>query len=364
MTAVEAAQPAQSRFYELDGLRGIAAFAVVIYHLSDSSAYPGDPDLFYKFHWGQYGVQLFFLISGFVILVSARRSHRPTDFLISRASRLYPPYWIALTFTAAAALVVGVPTHHDELSPLAVVANYTMLQRWLNIANVDEVYWTLGVELQFYAVVFLLLALTGCRLTARVVVGTIGIWIAASLLVAVWAAPNSHNLNPMAVAGSTKLILNATITPYGSLFCVGMLAYLARNREIPRWPAVAAGVAASLQYGLVQSTTDAAVVGLLIAVFLLVAWRTQTRALTNSAALWLGRRSYSLYIGHLALGRFAIHYLLPYVGRTWATAFALVAVGAWASVLYEFGEQRGSRWLRERLVALSSKSHDRRSPHA
>ena len=81
------------RFRELDGLRGIAALAVVFSHYAaqHNSHFPEDPPPFHGFEWGAAGVQLFFIISGFVIFMSARRANRPSDFAISRAARLYPP---------------------------------------------------------------------------------------------------------------------------------------------------------------------------------------------------------------------------------------------------------------------------------
>ena len=53
--------------------------------------------------------------------------------------------------------------------------------------NVDEVYWTLAIEMQFYVLMFLLLVATRCRVTPRVVAGASGVWVAIGLAVAVWA---------------------------------------------------------------------------------------------------------------------------------------------------------------------------------
>lgn len=51
--------------------------------------------------WGRYGVQFFFVISGFVIFLTLSRANSIWDFAANRFSRLYPPYWacIAITFT-------------------------------------------------------------------------------------------------------------------------------------------------------------------------------------------------------------------------------------------------------------------------
>lgn len=83
-----------SRFRELDGLRGIAALAVVLSHFTGTHnlRYVDDPAPLFDAWWGGFGVQLFFMISGFVILMSAERARRASDFAIARIARLYPAY--------------------------------------------------------------------------------------------------------------------------------------------------------------------------------------------------------------------------------------------------------------------------------
>lgn len=107
----EQPRPCTVRFRELDALRGLAALAVVLYHLTtfmgDGPGLGGPPAV--SIWWGEYGVQLFFLISGFVILLSARRTRRPSDFVISRVSRICPVYWIALTVAIALGAGLAVP---------------------------------------------------------------------------------------------------------------------------------------------------------------------------------------------------------------------------------------------------------------
>ncbi|WP_246956565.1 acyltransferase family protein [Brachybacterium sp. Marseille-Q7125] len=84
--------PRPGRFRELDDLRGIAAVAVVWSHLTTGydSKYPDEPSAPVDLGWGAYGVQLFFLISGFVILMTVQRVQRPSGFVISRLARLFP----------------------------------------------------------------------------------------------------------------------------------------------------------------------------------------------------------------------------------------------------------------------------------
>jgi peptidoglycan/LPS O-acetylase OafA/YrhL len=66
----------KTRFLELDVLRGIAAFSVVLFHYTSvySSRFKHSPDLHFYFGHGRHGVELFFILSGFVILMSLENS--------------------------------------------------------------------------------------------------------------------------------------------------------------------------------------------------------------------------------------------------------------------------------------------------
>src|SRR5262249_17939386 len=96
---------ASKRYYELDLLRFVAAFSVLLFHYTfrGTAALDHVSDLSYP--WlapvtkdGYLGVDLFFLISGFVILMSASSGSK-RQFGVSRIVRLYPAYWVCCTAT-------------------------------------------------------------------------------------------------------------------------------------------------------------------------------------------------------------------------------------------------------------------------
>lgn len=93
----------------LDALRGIAAVLVVLFHLKMDT---GNPD--YGLHLGMTGVDLFFLISGFVIFMTLRKTSSSNDFVISRFIRLYPTYWACVSFTFAINVLYA--DNHNSLS--------------------------------------------------------------------------------------------------------------------------------------------------------------------------------------------------------------------------------------------------------
>lgn len=137
-----------SRYLELDSLRGIAALMVVFFHFT-----MGRPEADLGFKLGTTGVDLFFIISGFVIFMSINKVTNSTDFIINRISRLYPTYWFVVTFTF---LLIMSPSfykneHIDKMSLIKYyLGNMTMFQFYLKIPNLDEPYWTLIVEMLFY----------------------------------------------------------------------------------------------------------------------------------------------------------------------------------------------------------------------
>jgi len=142
------------RMGELDALRGIAALVVVFFHFTmDKEQY----NTIYKL--GTTGVDLFFMISGFVIFMSLNAISRSMQFFINRFSRLYPAYWAAVTLTFLLILAVRIMRH----TPINIfyvtkkyIANLTMLQFYLGVPNIDSPYWTLLIELLFYAAMLML----------------------------------------------------------------------------------------------------------------------------------------------------------------------------------------------------------------
>jgi len=147
------------RLIELDGLRGIACFAIVIFHYvyRYNSLYGHSFDVSDVFWIASYGVHLFFMISGFVIYWTITKSEKPSDFVWSRFSRLYPAYWLAIIVTFCMVLILGLPGREVGLTDFFV--NFTMIHEYLGYRHVDGVYWTLSKELSFYFWMFVIFAL-------------------------------------------------------------------------------------------------------------------------------------------------------------------------------------------------------------
>lgn len=147
------------RYYELDLLRFFAAIAVVLFHFLFRGQEGGYIPVSFEpldayAQYGYLGVNLFFMISGFVILLSAM-NRSATQFVISRVTRLYPAFWVSVSLTALVIVFFGGELF--QITGSQYLINLSMLANFLGVDNIDGVYWTLYIELKFYAIIFLIL---------------------------------------------------------------------------------------------------------------------------------------------------------------------------------------------------------------
>jgi peptidoglycan/LPS O-acetylase OafA/YrhL len=202
----------RQRFYEIDLLRFIAAILVVLYHYTFHGYSFGSvtslsylaPSLFTKY--GYLGVDLFFIISGFVILMSAS-SGSVRHFVIARIIRLYPAFWICCTITFIATLLIGGTTFTATLQRYA--ANMTMLSGFFSITPIDSVYWSLVVEMKFYILIFFVLVFRKIQRTKELC----GIWLCVSIILELYPESFLNNIliaryAPYFIAGAMFYVIN------------------------------------------------------------------------------------------------------------------------------------------------------------
>lgn len=153
------------RYSFIDGLRGLAAFAVVMFHALRGNHVDFVPREFAHIATlGEGGVAIFFVISGFVIMHSISKAPITPRFLVyfmlRRSIRLDPPYWVAILLAVgfsvlASAVVVGRPD--PEFSAGQLIAHLFYAQEILGYTHLNPVFWTLCYEIQFYVVLALIL---------------------------------------------------------------------------------------------------------------------------------------------------------------------------------------------------------------
>lgn len=140
------------RFKELDALRGIAALLVILFHFT---MLRDEAKLGFKL--GTTGVDLFFMISGFVILHSLKHISSSYEFVINRVSRLYPTYWTCVTIVFALIIIQSLfNLNGDKIDVIQYLGNMTMFQFYLRIEDLDAPYWTMIIEMVFYITMLIL----------------------------------------------------------------------------------------------------------------------------------------------------------------------------------------------------------------
>lgn len=154
------------RSKSLDALRGIALLLVFVNHISLPAVRCSwiNPGLEFLSRGGWIGVDLFFVLSGFLIanlLFSEYNCHGQIDFprfFIRRGFKIYPSYYLMIGITLFVLVLFKIPVHFKALTSFLL-----FLQNYLWIANPFDVYkvwgptWSLAVEEQFYILLPILL---------------------------------------------------------------------------------------------------------------------------------------------------------------------------------------------------------------
>lgn len=293
------------RFDNVQALRGVASLMVVVFHLQAWDTAFGNPTpVVREVRWfGFAGVDLFFVLSGFIIAATNRRHFgRPAavpGFLFRRAWRVYPAYWAAVALTVAAGWWLV-----DREGHAAAMAGWW--PAWLGLVPVEAgnlfvpQAWTLSYELMFYAAFGALLCLPA-RAAAAALVG----WAAVVAVAALRPAPR----DPLAALPLSPFVLE---------FLGGCLvAWLTGRGERRGWRAAGAAglvvgaagavvIQAQTRAGGVDPTESWARVPLfgaagVLLVYAAVAAEGRWPRRVPGWLLRAGDASYSLYLTHHAV---------------------------------------------------------------
>ena len=346
-------RPAPGRLAALDVLRFAAALAVTLYHYvtsfpSRESVDPMATALSSITRYGYLGVDLFFMISGFVILWSSQ-GRTALEFCISRAGRLFPTFWVAMLLSALAiwALPTGAPDISDSrLSATTLLGNATMIPSIVGVPMIDGVYWTLEMEIRFYALIFALLLFRQMHRIESWLAG----WLVISLACTFWPMP--------------WLAAFAAIHPYGPLFMVGCYFYLihAQGPSAMRVTGLSIASVLAIYLSLKQRagfiTPDAVsgwvvpivMLGFLALFVLMIRGRLAVRV-SPAVAMSLGSLTYPLYLVHGRIGESLFSRMPPWpILARLAPIFVVVML--LALLLSRTTESRGRRLFEGALRKL------------
>jgi peptidoglycan/LPS O-acetylase OafA/YrhL len=191
--SVTSETPPRRRLAGLDGVRGLAALYVVVYHVT-LRAFPGYPDAgapFWVgwFSYGRFAVLVFIVLSGFSLALSPARAGWRLDGIAAyarrRARRILPAYWAALAFSLAVAWLV-VPQPRSGIPDLmSVLVNGLLVQNIVSAPSPNTAFWSIAVEVQLYVLLPVLLLMIRRR-------GALAMVAAVTLVVAAVGIVGPH----------------------------------------------------------------------------------------------------------------------------------------------------------------------------
>ena len=337
------------RVETLDLLRLFAALSVVLYHYAfrgaaaDGMTHLSIAALAPVAKYGYLGVQLFFVISGFVIAYSAEGRSLP-EFVIARTSRIYPGFLVCMTLTCLGILAFGAPRFATSVGQW--LANLVIVAPALKQPFMDCVYWSIVYELVFYGWTALII---GLGMFPRRLTPIVAAWLLLSLL-------NETTLG----SGALRRLL---LTDASGFFAAGLMLYALSSgrRGIANWAllGVATMVGAfqanwssdwvrahfneTISYPIVAAISVAAVA--LVGLALL----PKRVPLPKGLVLALGGLTYPLYLLHQQLGFIVFNRLEGLAPAPLLAAATAALMLALAFVIWRFIERSGQKAMKTAL---------------
>ena len=345
---------AGGRIEVIHSLRGIAALSVCWFHLTNGNpSFLPEGLLKASGRYGWLGVEIFFVISGFVVPYSLAAASYHAGFgsfgrfLWKRVSRLDPPYLASLGIVIALMfLSAALPGYRGEpirIVPSQLFLHFAYLNTLFHYEWLNPVYWSLAIEFQYYLVIGMLFPLVSSSRT----------WVRLLLL--------------CALSGCALLLPNpAFLARYLFLFIMGFASFQHRTRIIGPWEWVLITAGAALGVAATLGIPAAAAGGFTSAIILGING-------TNRILAWLGSLSYSLYLLHVPVGGRIINLGERLGGglplKVCFLAAALTGSLASAYLLFRFVEKPCQRYASSiRLRSLPSEvtlaEHEKAAEHA
>lgn len=328
-----------ARFAFLDGLRAIGALGVASYHIERyeplaASARTVVPQWLQTIpQHGWMGVQVFFVISGFIIAHSLRNVRIDWKsgplFVLRRYLRLSPPYWLTIVFVTAltvfAVKVLDDGTLGGIPSASAYLSHLVYFQEIVGHENISTGFWMLCIEMQFYALYAALLwtaqRLSGGGTVPKAWPMILCCWLPGIVLV------YCYHPNPF-VEELMPDVEHSVWAPYFfGIIAFGIVTYAALEGWMPAWTFwTYAGMMAArlvLETAKYQTFSKEVCVGLMAGLAIFAC----TKA--NAMHRWLNFR-WLQHVGRISYSLFLIHYGVSWIVKT--VGSRITGEDPWAAV--------------------------------
>lgn len=348
------------RLDALTGLRFYAALLVFAFHISLNRFFIGDspavePLQFILKNGGWFGVTFFFILSGFVLMWSARAGDTPGRFIWRRIAKIVPNHMVTF-FIALAIAGLGAATAGEA------VANLLLLHAWIPadtaFFSINHPSWSLSAELFFYHAFPFVLPLVNRIPRRRLLLigaGLIGLITIAPLAAGILPQGEvfgaNHLQSPLYGASIPQIWAVYALPPVRFLeFALGMLAARAVNEKllpsIPLGPAIlvaVTGYVVSLFLPIAWQMDAAYVLPVLVLVTAAAQDKTPPGIFASRTAVRLGELSFAFYM---------VHDIVLTAARTVLGPDPLQPLAATGAVLATFAISLAAAYLLWRLVEV------------
>jgi len=341
-----------NRLKELDALRGLAALMVVFFHFT-----MGREQANLGFKVGTTGVDLFFIISGFVIYMSIGKVKTSLDFVINRVSRLYPTYWTCVSFTfvliAVNSMFKNIGWGYSDI--IGYLVNMTMFQFYFEIPSIDGTYWTMIIEMIFYLGILFLFHFKMLKY-----LNFIGLSLTVLVVTATFFWPQTYLV--------TRVMYWIPLLQFIPLFLAGTVfykIYTFKNKRLENYALLLVCLISQILLFNFAGGSKKYIIQSEYALMLIVYFTLFVLFVNNKLgfivskwSLFLGKISFALYLVHQYISiRIIIPYLVDDLQLNFWMASLLVALPVvilLAALITYFIEVPFSKKLKEKLRSITS----------
>ena len=283
----------KSHLYSADYIRAIASIMVAIFHLGGKAL----PVL----NYGWLGVELFFVLSGFIICWSLPVDYKFSDmgiFIWKRIVRIEPPYVASIILIL---IINGIVLSQPKIDWINLIMHLGYLNNFGNKPYLNPVYWTLGIEFQYYILIALVFP----------------------LILRSWGA---YFVVVLTVLFSLLPVKDGLITAVFPLFSMGILCYFFKRERLDLkmflFSLVIISIISILNLGILKSATGLVAVGIL----------SSNRLKKNMLISFLSKISFSLYLTHDIIGSRLVVYFGTLMPKTLFWKGLIFASGIFLSI--------------------------------
>lgn len=328
------------RIIELDILRGVSCLIVILYHYTTryEELFRHKDQYVFNMSFGYMGVSVFFILSGFLVMMNIKPKRNALNFGYKRVIRLYPVYWVALIITF---ITTSFFLPERTVSLKYALINLSMLQEFIGVPSVDGAYWTLRYEIWFYLIVAVILLFKQIKNIIPICVA----WILAAI-----ALTTIKTIVHNKIVSVISVML---ITQYAHMFIVGIALHELYEKRSIRISYILIGLSIVNQFINFKISYGIFYIVLITLFYLIVSSKDITRPrwliYISRPIVYISSISYPLYLIHQNVGYAIIKFLENYIGSEWLILIPITISILIATMLHKYIEVPSAKFLEKHI---------------